>query len=374
VTLPLLHAAPTLAAGRVGGMLTALGFGLISLISVIFSLLYLVAQWAFANLTPRLSTFIDDPLVWRTFALSIGLFVYCVVAALALADEERATFLVPLVALLGTLAVLALIRNVQFAAFSSIQLMPTLARISGEGRAALLALYPDRFTGQDTPRALPAGPPSATVLWPHRAAYIQQIGTAELADAARAAGSLIALRSAPGRVLYPGAPVADCFGGAVDEHAVLRAVISGHHRTFTQDPLLPFRLLADICLRALSPAVNDPATALQALEAGADLLRLAAGRDLAPGVVGDRDGAPRVAFAVPGWPDYVRVWADDALEAAARSPMVLRGAVALLGSLAQSVPEPRRAQIGARLERARELLQDGFPHLAPASAAEDESP
>lgn len=374
VTLPLLHVAPMLAAGRVGGMLATLGFGLISLISVIFSLLYLVAQWAFANLTPRLSSFIDDPLVWRTFGLAIGLFVYCVLAALAVADSDKVTFLVPVVALLGVLAVLALIRNVQFAAFSSIQLMPTLARIAGEGRAALDRLYPERFPGDEAAPAAPAGPPSSTVLWPHQAAYVQQIDLAGLVDAARAAGSLIVLRPAVGSVVHPGAPVADCFGGAVSDDAVLPAVVGGHYRTFAQDPVLPFRLLADICLRALSPAVNDPATARQALEAGADLLRLVAGRNLAVGAVADGDGAPRVIFAVPGWADYVRTWADDVIEAAAHSPMVLQEAVVQLRELAQSVPQVRRVQLHARLDRARQLLLDGFPHLAAVAAAGDARP
>jgi uncharacterized membrane protein len=117
--------------------------------------------------------------------------------------------------------------------------------------------------------------------------------------------------------------------------------------------------------------VNDPATARQALAAGADLLRLVASRDLAVGVVGGPDGALRVILALPTWPDYMRTWADDAIEAAARPLMVLREAVAQLGSLAWSVPEPRRAQIGPRPEWARRLLLDGFPHLAGVAAAED---
>jgi len=117
--LPLAHVPPMLSAGRVGTTLATLGFGLIGVISVIFSLLYLVAQWAFANFTPRLSSFVDDPLVWRTFGLSIGLFVFCIVAAIDTANRDRVTVLVPLVALFGVLAVLTLIREVQFAAFGA---------------------------------------------------------------------------------------------------------------------------------------------------------------------------------------------------------------------------------------------------------------
>jgi formate hydrogenlyase subunit 4 len=41
-----------------------------------FSLLFLVVQWAFSSLSPRLNLFRDDPIVWRTFAFAIGVFVF----------------------------------------------------------------------------------------------------------------------------------------------------------------------------------------------------------------------------------------------------------------------------------------------------------
>lgn len=368
--LPLAHVPPMLSAGRVGTTLETLGFGLIGVISVIFSLLYLVAQWAFANFTPRLSSFVDDPLVWRTFGLSIGLFVFCIVAAIDTANRDRVTVLVPLVALFGVLAVLTLIREVQFAAFDSIQLMPTLARIDGEGRAVLAGIYPERFDETErplptsTPAPAPAGPPHATVVWPHRTAYVQQVDLARLIEAARAADAVIVLRAPLGSTVYKNTPIADCHGGAVDADAVLRAVVGGSHRTFLQDPLLPFRLLADITLRALSPAVNDPATARQAVEAASGLLALVAARDLDVGAVGDHEGVLRVVLPVPAWPDYVSVFVDDAVEAAARSPMVLNELVLQLRTLAESVPEARRSELLPRLDRARRLLIGRFPHLA----------
>ena len=69
-----------------------------------------------------------------------------------------------------------------------------------------------------------------------------------------------------GDTLQPGAPVADLHGGEVTDAAVLNGLVTGQERTFRQDPLFAFRLLADIGLRALSPAVNDPATAVQVLD------------------------------------------------------------------------------------------------------------
>src|SRR2546430_12342453 len=53
-------------------MLIGVGFGVLGLVSIIFSLLFLVVQWAFSSLSPRLNLFRDDPIVWRTFGLAVG--------------------------------------------------------------------------------------------------------------------------------------------------------------------------------------------------------------------------------------------------------------------------------------------------------------
>ena len=55
----------------------AVGFGILGLTSLIsYSLLFLVAQWAFSSLSPRLNLFRDDPIVWRIYELAIGIFVF----------------------------------------------------------------------------------------------------------------------------------------------------------------------------------------------------------------------------------------------------------------------------------------------------------
>jgi hypothetical protein len=61
----------------------SVGFGVLGLVTVIFSRLFLVVQWAFSSLSPWLTLFRDDPIVWRTFALAIGVFVFSVTTALA---------------------------------------------------------------------------------------------------------------------------------------------------------------------------------------------------------------------------------------------------------------------------------------------------
>src|SRR3984885_16117152 len=87
--LPRITIGPSVASTRVTEALTTIGFGTLGLVSVIFSLLFLVVQWAFGSLSPPLNLFRDDPIVWRTFAVAVGVFVYSVTATLASESVRR---------------------------------------------------------------------------------------------------------------------------------------------------------------------------------------------------------------------------------------------------------------------------------------------
>jgi uncharacterized membrane protein len=147
----------------------------------------------------------------------------------------------------------------------------------------------------------------------------------------------------------------------VADAVVLGGLVTGQERTFHQDPLFAFRLLADIGLRALSPAVNDPATAVQVLDTMESLLRPLVSRDLDVADVADSSGAVRVVLALPSWDDYLRTGLDDLIESASRSPMVLLRARDLLTSLLNAAPPPRKAPVARRLRRTEELGAGAFP-------------
>ena len=194
---------------------------------------------------------------------------------------------------------------------------------------------------------------------------------------------MIVLRAGMGDTLQQGAPVADLHGGEVADTAVLGGLVTGPERTFDQDPLFAFRLLADIAMRALSPAVNDPATAVQVLDTIDSLLQPLVSRDLDVADVADSAGTVRVVLALPSWDDYLRTGLDDLIESAAQSPMVLLRAQALLTSLRNAAPPARQPPITQRLHRAGELGTSNFPVIwhdaagtarGSSSAADQSSP
>jgi uncharacterized membrane protein len=356
--LPRITVESTVSSVRVSEALVAVGFGVLGLVSIIFSLLFLVVQWAFSSLSPRLNLFRDDPIVWRTFGFAIGVFVFSVTTALVIGDQTKVSVIVPAAEVVAVLAALAMIRSLQVRAFASIQLAPTLAAIAGQGRGILDDLYRRPWPADRRPAApLPARHRSVT--WPNRQVTLQQLDLGRLLRAAD--GIVIVLRAGIGETLQEGAPVADLYGGEVADAAVLGGLVTGQERTFHQDPLFAFRLLADIGLRALSAAVNDPATAVQVLDTIESLLRPLVSRDLDVADVADSAGAVRVVLALPSWEDYLRTGLDDLIESASRSPMVLLQARALLTSLLNAAPPSRQPPVARRLHRTEELWAANFP-------------
>jgi uncharacterized membrane protein len=359
--LPRITVAPTVASGRVTDALVGVGFGVLGLVSIIFSLLFLVVQWAFSSLSPRLTLFRDDPIVWRTFGLAVGVFVFSVTAALVIGNDPDVSVIVPAAEVAGVLAALALIRTLQVKAFASIQLAPTLSAIAAHGRSVLDDLYP-RPGPDGRPPAAPLPPLRRAVTWPRRQVILQQLDLHRLLDAA-AGGAVIVLRSRIGDTLQEGAVVAELHGGDASDAAVLGGLVTGPERTFHQDPLLAFRLLADIGMRALSPAINDPATAVQVLDTIQSLLVPLATRDLDVAEIAGPTGGVKLVLALPSWDDYLQIALDDLIESGSRSPMVLLQAQALLTGLLKAAAPDRQSSIAWRLHRAEELAVGNFPEI-----------
>ncbi|MCM2416712.1 DUF2254 family protein [Streptomyces sp. RKAG293] len=368
LVMPRVSGGPQIASGQVTTMLLTLGFGVLGVVAVIFSLLFLVVQWAHSNFSPRLTLFREAPIVWRTFAMAISVTVFSITAALAIGTRPHVSFAVPALAGIMLLTMLAMLRRLQLQAFASIQLAPVLLAITQRGRAILASLYPG-----------PAGPvpmsdvelpaPVATVAWPGHLSVLQQIDMDELVTAAEQCGAVIVLHVTPGEVLRHGAPLADIRGAPLPAGAVLDCMVTGTERTLEQDPLQAFRLLADIVMRALSPAVNDPATAVQGLHCLEDLLEGLQGVPRGPLYVSDHEGEPRVVLTLPDWGDFLRTGLDGIIAAAMGSPIVLMRLRALLARLHPHVQDRNQTAVTARLTWVEEELATRFPVLWNETAA-----
>lgn len=353
--LPLIPVGFTVPQAETAQMLFAIGAGLVTFIGVVFSLLFLVVQFGSTTFTPRLNLFHGAPIVWHAFSFYTGVLVYSFVAALSTSGDDNMTGLVPIVTIVLLLVAIALFRSLQMRAFSSIQLASTLTQVTQRGREVLEGVYPDRplpETGDaQGPRVLPHG--ARDVIWPGRPGILQAIDVPRIIAAARAADAAVEILVPFGETVQQQAPVAVVHGSADPslDAVVIKAIRTGPERTFEQDPALAFRVLADIALRAVSSAINDPTTSVQVLDSLESLLRVLAGRDLDVGEVTGQRGNARVLLPLPRWEDYVALSFDELLDMGAAHLQVRRRLERLLRDLVALAPETRRAPLQTRLDR-----------------------
>lgn len=373
LALPYVDAGPSVSGTRLAEPLFTLGIGVIGILSIVYTLLFGVVQWSFSSFSPRLTLFRADPLVWRTFAFGVGVFVYSVTAGLVSSKADEVSVLVPVVAVLAVLLAFALIRQLQFQAFLSLQLAHVLAQVAGRGREIIEDIYDIRATSPAPARADEATLPAlrSTARWTGPPGVVQQLELHALLKSAADADAVVVFRVGVGDMVYEGSPVADVHGGQLSGARVCEAVVRGAERSFDQDPMFAFRLLADIALRALSTAINDPATAVDALDATEGLLRALASRDLDVADLVDDAGVLRLRLRLPTWDDYLRTALVDLLPVAAPFEMVLRRLKPLLASLSEMAdpadcPAVMRLseQVDADLARCRR-----FPDEKPSGEA-----
>jgi uncharacterized membrane protein len=340
---PRVAAGPTVNAEEVKVLLFSLSAAVIAFISIVFSLLFLVVQFGSTTLTPRLNLFRDDPLVWRAFGFFMGVFVGCAVAGLAIGSDQTVSILVPIAAIVAILATLVIFRALQFAAFRSIQLAPTLREITERGRAVIDALYTDPYD-EHAEQHPPLLPITGVMRWPHRNTVLQQIDLPELVGVAERSVSVVELMIAVGDILRENSIIAQIHGnqsGSIADEAILDSLTGGLERTFDQDPRFAFRVLVDIALRALSPALNDQATGVQVIDAIDSLLAPLAARQLDVGGVTTADGALRVKLVLPSWEEYLALAVDEIAFSASTIPSVNARLDRLLQDLETAAPESR---------------------------------
>ena len=194
-----------------------------------------------------------------------------------------------------------------------------------------------------------------------RGGVVVNVNVAGLVRAAAAAGGQVAVVPAVGAYVSPGDPLLRVAGAAPDERRLRAAVIVGAERSFERDPSLALRILADISIRALSPAVNDPTTSAQMLKRVLEVLDDLAGRRLGPAAYRDAAGTVRVVLAAPEWDDYLAVGVAETIRYGAGSPQVARALRAMLLWLRERVDGERRAAVDHRLALLDEAVAADYP-------------
>ncbi len=355
IVVPLLSSGPMVRDTTVRPLLYGMAGGLISFIALVFSLLFLVVQFGNTTVSPRLTLFRDDPLVWHSFGFFTAVFVFCTTAGVRVGSPQgEVTVAVPVVAVLLVIVALGLSRAVQMRALKLLQLNATMEEVRARGEAVLARFYRAPADEERPRRSLP--PRVEEVVWDRPTTTLEQVDLPRLISEAERLDAAIEIRVRIGDEVRRGFPVVAIHADhPVADHDVLRAFATGIDRSFAQDPFLAFRLLSDIANRALSAAVNDPATGVQAVGCIHDLLTVVVDRRLDFGPIDGRDGTPRVQLTFPTWEDFVAAGVDEVAHYCDGAPTVRQRVVTMLEDLAARAPVDRRAPLEARLARLAQL-------------------
>jgi uncharacterized membrane protein len=148
------------------------------------------------------------------------------------------------------------------------------------------------------------------------------------------------------------------------------SVAIGHERTLEQDPMFAFRIIVDIASKALSPAINDPTTAVLAIDQIHHLLRDIGKRYLAEGQEKDTQGQLRLIYRTPEWEDFVQLGTTEIRQYGRDSMQVQRRLRAMLEDLIETLPAHRHAILQRELTLLGASLKRAFPDLEDQMLAE----
>ena len=363
--------------------LSAVAPGKMALTGIVFSIAFVIVQFNAIVYSPRLVVwFARDRLLFHSLGMFVATFMYSL-ATLAWIDRSGIEG-VPLisaatVAVMLVASVLMLSQLVQ--RLNNLQITRVLQILGDTGRDVIRSTYgsPQRSAvGQAADEGHRQNPPDAFALVVrHRETpqAVTSIDVQRLVASARMINGVILVKCAVGDTLLLGTTILRVHGKApADVEEQLRTSVHlGEQRTFEQDPKFALRLLVDIAIKALSPAITDPTTAVQAIDQIEDLLRRLATCDLEACRAFDEDGILRVIYQMPTWEDYLALAFDEIRQFGSTSIQVMRRLRSALVELAGCIGSERAGGVRAYLDHLDSSIErSGFdPQDRAAAHIED---
>ena len=332
----------------------------LSFIVFTFGSLLVAIQVAGGQLTPRIiaTTLLRDNVV----RYSVGLFVFTLIFAVMALDRlettvhEMATFVT---ACLGIACMAMFLFLIDYAA-RLLRPISILGRVGDEGLAVIKSVYPNQV-GDAPVTTMPSALPGARRIVGHlgHSEIVLAVDLDTLVREAKRSHGVVALVPQVGDFVATDEPLFVLYGGAtaIDDRILETTVAFGSERTMEQDPLFAFRIMADIALKALSPAINDPTTAVLAIDQIHRLLRVVGKRQLRGETINDERGHCRVIYRTPNWEDFVHLACTEIRSCGAGNVQVARRLRAMLDNLIASLPPHRHGALEEERRRLERVLE-----------------
>lgn len=359
---PVFASSPDAARELLGTIATAL----VTVTSLTFSLTVVTLQLASGQYSPRLlRTFARDRFVQRTLALFLATFAYSLTALQNAHDEHAGDTAQVSVSVAVFLALLSVIGLVFFLAHlvAEIRVETMMHTVWADSIAAAGQIFEATDAAEEDAR-MPQPPHDADLVDAGSTGFLVSVDEQSLMSAAAQAEAVVLVNRAPGDWLVCGEPLAYVWScdrrDPLDRRrlellagAVTAAVRTGNERTPVQDVGYGLRQLTDVAVKALSPGINDPTTAVHALGYSSALLCDLAQRRL--GYKSLRCGeVTQVVIRQPTFAELLDLAIAQPRRYGAGDPALLARVFTLLREVARQATDARRKDpIAAQLERLR---------------------
>ena len=321
----------------------------LSFVVFTFGSLLVAIQVASAQMTPRIiaTTLLRNDVVRYT----VGLFIFTLMFALSAQNrmEKEVHQLVMLLAtLLGIFSFAAFFYLIDYAS-RLLRPISILAQVGRDGLAAIESVYPNQISVSDAPvqERLDPGPPDRVIRNQETSAIVLAVNVDLLMAEAERSNGVIEFVPQVGDFVAVDEPLFNQCGGArlADEATLRGAVAFGSERTMEQDPTFAFRIIVDIALKGLSPAINDPTTAVLAIDQLHRMLRAVGKRNLRTDEWLDESGHLRMIFRTPDWNDFVHLAFSEIRACGSNNLQIVRRLRAMIDNLVRTLPARRHAAL-----------------------------
>ncbi|MCF2531920.1 DUF2254 domain-containing protein [Yinghuangia soli] len=343
--------------GAGSAVIGTISSAMLTFIGVVFSITLVSLQMA-SGFTPRvIRLYVRNRVTKTTFAMFLCTFLFALRVQKGRATTEEAQPFVSSFIAMG-LVITSLVLFVVYvdSTLRMMRVTHVIAAVAGETSRELWYL-------ERSHAAAPDGPPASFIAYAGPSGVLRYVDVRRLVKIARRHGVVLRLAPRVGDFIVNGTPLAEVYGDGTPPAAVdvAGALQLGTERSMHQDFAYGFRQLSDISARALSPAVNDPTTAVNSFDRLHMLLAGTLQLPLGTRTHLDRKGDVRVVEAVPEWADIVDLAYTETRLYGAASPQVTRRLAASLEDLLRLAPEHRRGPLLQQQEMLRDAVHAAFP-------------
>lgn len=328
-------------------LLSTIASSMLTFTALVFSITILVLQLASNQFSPRVvRTFLEERITKVAMAAFIATFVYAVavLSQVRVAPDPFVPGLATWVALVLVLASVAVFIRYIHRMAHSVRAITIITKIAEETRRGIDRVFPEHPEPPTTHvvATVPSREPDVALVHRGVPGIVTYIDLDQLVSCLEPPNAIVEILPRVGDFVTTGAELVRIWGTVCDEERIHACLALDIERTPHQDLGFGFRQLVDIAVRALSPGINDPTTAVQALDHLHDLMRRLTTRDVPDAICARRRQHVTVLHSVFDYAEYVRLTFEEIRTYAKSSVQVQRRLEqALVDCLSIAAPDRR---------------------------------